>query len=502
MRAVLYARVSHDPNGNGRSVNEQLDEGHKVIKHNCWDCVAVYTDNDASASEFTSDERPEWEKLVADLKAGKFDVLVVWEPSRATRDRQAWAALAYACEVNNVKICANGKVYDLSDPDEAFALDIFFAISRRESAATRKRVQRTMTATAEKGRPGPGKAPFGYRRVYDKATGEVIAFEPDTKERETVRQVDGRTVVTIWNPADEVRRMFKDILAGVSAYAIAERLNALGIPNPRTLHALEHHPDRERRYKSVWSSAMIRNLLENKAYLGQRQHRGKPMAEDKWPALVDKETFYAIINERSRLKDYPGRVHVRPAHARHLLSKLAICGHCDLELQATSYDQSEGYRCRTGKAYIREEELDKHVEAFVLRWLADPANISRIRSNAESAEALAAARGEVERLQSELAKAKEMLKQDLIDLDDYVDMRAKLLPQIEQAERDAQTSGLPAALRSIAGFDPAVVWHGLELAARREIIRALVEIRLLPGGKAVVPIAQKVKLTVLIVQDS
>lgn len=502
VRAVLYARVSHDPNGNGRSVSEQLAEGNKVILREDWDCVAVYQDNDASASEYTSDVRPEWEKLIVALNAGQFDVLVVWEPSRATRDRQAWAALAYACEVHNVKICANGKVYDLADPDEAFALDLFFALSRRESAATRKRVQRTMNASADAGRPGPGKAPFGYRRVRDKATGAVTGYEFDDKVRETIHEKDGRKVTTQWNPADEVRKMYADILAGVSAYAIAERLNTLGIPNPRTIHAMEHHPERERSYSSVWSSGMIRSLLVNKVYLGQRTHRGKTTAEDKWPTLVDKETFYAILNERARLKDFPGRT-PRPASARHLLSRIVLCDHCDLPIQATSQNDTDAYRCRTGRLYVDENELDKTVTSFVLRWLADPMNLEKIQRNATSAEEVALARGEIERLRAELAQVKDAFNEGMVDLDDYVGRRSKLLPKIEAAEHTARTSGLPPALRGIAGQNPGQVWQGLELSARREIVRSLVEVRVAPGGRgACVPIGERIKFKVIVGADA
>lgn len=505
VRAVLYARVSNDPNGNGRSVSEQLEEGHGVIRRYDWDCVAVYQDNDASASEYTKDERPDWEKLVADLHAGQFDVLVVWEPSRATRDRQAWAALAFACETNNVKICASGKLYDLSDPDEAFALDLFFALARRESATTRKRVQRTMTKTAEKGRPGPGKAPYGYRRVYDKANGSVIAFEPDEKIREA-ELLDGETVtVTTYSPAGIVRKMFADILAGASAYSIARDLNAKGIPNPRTLHALENHPARERKYGPHWDPNMIRTMIRNKAYLGQRLHRGKMMAEDKWKALIEPETFYAVANEQIRRSRqvFPGP-RIRPACARHLLTRIAICDHCDRVMQSTTSGGRPGYRCRFGISFILEPELDQYVTAYVLDWLTNESNLAQLQSDAEVASEVAVARGEVERLTAELAKAKEMMNADLIDLDDYANRRAKLLPQIEAAEQQARTSGLPAVLRGIAGPHAAQTWQHLELTAQRDIIRTLMEVRVRPigRGKRDFPIEDRVTLTKLIGADA
>ena len=49
-RGVIYTRVSSDPNDRGRSVAEQETECRAVCQRNDWQVVAVFSDNDRSAT--------------------------------------------------------------------------------------------------------------------------------------------------------------------------------------------------------------------------------------------------------------------------------------------------------------------------------------------------------------------------------------------------------------------------------------------------------------------
>src|SRR5215218_4342778 len=91
LRAVIYTRVSSDPNERGRSVGEQEAECRAVCDREGWAVVAVYSDNDRSASRYATKARPEYKRLINAVDAGETDVLVTWEPSRAQRDLAAYA---------------------------------------------------------------------------------------------------------------------------------------------------------------------------------------------------------------------------------------------------------------------------------------------------------------------------------------------------------------------------------------------------------------------------
>src|SRR4051794_38227944 len=98
LRAVIYTRVSSDPNDRGRSVSEQEAECRTVATHNGWQVVRVFSDNDRSASRYATKDRPEYRKLIGYVASGEADVLVTWESSRAQRDLDAYTKLRALCE--------------------------------------------------------------------------------------------------------------------------------------------------------------------------------------------------------------------------------------------------------------------------------------------------------------------------------------------------------------------------------------------------------------------
>src|SRR4051812_47776861 len=177
-RAVIYTRVSSDPNDRGRSVAEQETECRAVCARNRWDVVAVFSDNDRSASRYATKQRPEHRKLIRYIEAGKADVLVTWEASRAQRDLRAYADLRDLCEQRGVLLSYSGRTYDMTESDDRFSTGLNALLAERESDQTRKRVLRAVRANADKGRPH-GKLLYGYRREYDPATRELIGQVPD-----------------------------------------------------------------------------------------------------------------------------------------------------------------------------------------------------------------------------------------------------------------------------------------------------------------------------------
>lgn len=63
-------------------------------------------------------------------------------------------------------------------------------------------------------------------------------------------------------------------------------------------------------------------------------------------------------------------------------------------------------------------------------------------------------------------------------------MEAQLLPQIAAAETAARPQRtLPAVVGQVAGADAAAQWAALTMPQRREIINALVEVRIMPAGR-------------------
>ena len=82
MRVAIYTRQSLDRSGEALAVSRQEAECRELADRNRWDVAKVYSDNDKSA---TNGRRPDWEKLLADLRNGQYDVLICWHTDRLYR---------------------------------------------------------------------------------------------------------------------------------------------------------------------------------------------------------------------------------------------------------------------------------------------------------------------------------------------------------------------------------------------------------------------------------
>jgi site-specific DNA recombinase len=447
-RAVIYTRVSSDPNERGRSVAEQEAECRAVCARNGWEVQHVLTENDRSASRYATKARPEYARLIRLLDSGEADVLVTWEASRAQRDLSAYATLRDLCERRGVLWSYSGRTYDLSESDDRFSTGLDALLAERESDQTRKRVLRAVRANAEKGRPH-GKLLYGYRREYDPATRELVGQVPDPVTSEVVKEA--------------VRR----VLAGETPYAVAQDFNRRGIPTPTGA-------------SRGWDLTQIKRLCVNPGYAGLRVHKGRVIGKAGWPALVDIATHHALI---TRLSD-PCRRTQRDSAVKHLLSGLAVCGVCGGRLRVQRNRGFLAYLCVTKFHVSRREDLvDQVVEGVAVARLQRPDALTLLADDAdeESAAALAEARQKQARLDEfyDAAAAGKLTPAALSRIE------ATLLPEIEAAQRQAHRPTVPAVVSGIAGPDAAARWVGLTLAQKREVIDTLMTVRIMPTGKGV-----------------
>src|SRR4051794_3952926 len=82
-RAALYLRISKDVTGGALGVERQRQICRKIAKGRGWAIIDEYTDNDISA--YGGKRRPEWERLLADVRVGVVDVVIAVDQDRLTR---------------------------------------------------------------------------------------------------------------------------------------------------------------------------------------------------------------------------------------------------------------------------------------------------------------------------------------------------------------------------------------------------------------------------------
>ena len=259
MKAVIYARVSKDRRQLERSVDEQVAECREFCTAQGWEVASVHVDNDRSASRYSTKDRPAWDVLMGELS--RYDVLVTWEASRATRNLEVYAELRRRCRDEGVLWAYSGRVYDLSRSDDAFMTGLEMLTAERSSDDTAKRIQRTVRSQAKAGKPH-GRIPFGYAREYDPTTGALV------------RQVPHETEAPL------IREMARRVLDGESLYSIAKDLSQRDVPRMRL---------------NPWDTVRIKRVLTNPTIAGKRVYRGEVIGDADWEGIITPEESLAGI---------------------------------------------------------------------------------------------------------------------------------------------------------------------------------------------------------------
>jgi site-specific DNA recombinase len=439
-----YLRVSVDKSGRERSPEEQHDDNERAAEANGWALGEPYRDV-GSASRYANGGngtvRPGFDRLVADLERGRFGagVLVLWEASRGSRRLSEWARFIETCEAAGVRIhvTTHQRTYDVSNARDRRTLQEDGTDSEYESAKTSGRSLRAAASSAVEGRPH-GRVPFGYRRVYDPATGRLAGQEKEPVE------------------AAVVAELFDRLDRGHSLRAIARDFETRGVRS---------------RTGKVFSAQHLRSLALGDVYRAKRIHRGE-LTDGKWDEIVPERQWLAV---NRRLAD-PSRRTSKPGRAKHLLSLIARCDVCGGELTARYRRGSRDYVCR-GASHVRVEadELDRFAEAVMLAYLSRPDNVERLVAPEAGDERLAAVRLELAGVRAELDDLGDRLGRGELSATTAARAEPRLLERLRAAEaREAELS-TPTVLRGILGpgDDIAHRWDLAPIAARREVARLL-----------------------------
>ncbi|MGZ8626892.1 MAG: recombinase family protein, partial [Actinomycetota bacterium] len=74
--AAIYCRISADREGRQLGVTRQRDDCLALAEARGWRVAEVYVDNDVSA--YSGKPRPEYRRMLRDLKDGSRDAVVVY----------------------------------------------------------------------------------------------------------------------------------------------------------------------------------------------------------------------------------------------------------------------------------------------------------------------------------------------------------------------------------------------------------------------------------------
>jgi site-specific DNA recombinase len=472
MQAFIYCRVSTDEQSteDHYSLANQEQRARAYAKLKGWRIAKVRKD----VGSGKDDKRLGFQELIADVRTGKVEVVVVYRLDRLSRNVRDIYDFIDLVRDRGVEFVSLTEGFDTTTAMGRAMLGVaaVFAQLAREMIA--ENVRDGLARRAESGRwNGPKwNPPLGY--VYSVEKGELL---PDPSTADLIR--------TIF-------RWFVDDKLGTMA--IARLLNRQGAPK-RTGN------------DTPWHQTSIWKIVTNDIYGGYIQVDGQ-LVRGTHEALISDET-YAQSREliAARRKMAP-----RTRSSQHLLSGLVRCAQCGRVLvgQIGRYQRQSGqmhtyvaFRHSPNEhvgsrhcpgVYVNAERLEEAVLGAVRQCarseMMQMLSLDVVRE--QLAKGGPPPEREMERLAAKLAalderfdKWAERLDAGSIDEDQFRSRNAVLLAQKTDLqsklaelearlfERDALEVSVEQARQALQDFDG--VWDELSHEERREMLRNLIE---------------------------
>src|SRR5690625_4750596 len=186
LRAVMYVRISDDPEGTERGVDRQEADCRAYATAHSWEVAAVFRENGSSAFKprtitLPSGERvlrvvrPQFRAMLKHLTDGQAQVMIAYDLDRAVRDPRDLEDLIDAKVLGGFAVrSVTGSLRLDTDSDVAMAR-VLVAMANKSSADTARRVVRAAKQQAVEGAWHGGRVPFGYR-----AENGVLIVDPVT----------------------------------------------------------------------------------------------------------------------------------------------------------------------------------------------------------------------------------------------------------------------------------------------------------------------------------
>lgn len=233
-------------------IKSQASQGWKVLPD-------LYDDAAFSGGNL---ERPALKQLLADIDAGKVDVVVVYKIDRLTRSLADFAKLVEAFDARSISFVAVTQQFNTTTSMGRLTLNVLLSFAQFERELSSERVRDKIAASRVKGKWTGGTIPFGYRTENKKL---VV----DPKEAKTV-------------------------------CIIFQRYLDLGSFEPLVLHLdREGIRGRARKIKgkinvpSRFSYGPLAYLLRNRIYVGDVSHKGNWYRGEHRP-IIDAKLFNAV----------------------------------------------------------------------------------------------------------------------------------------------------------------------------------------------------------------
>ncbi len=268
-RCALYTRKSSDEGLDQafNSLDAQREACTAYVKSQAsegWKALAAQYD-DGGLSGGTM-ERPALQRLLADIAAGRVDIVVVYKIDRLTRSLADFARMVEIFERHKISFVSVTQAFNTTSSMGRLTLNVLLSFAQFEREVTGERIRDKIAASKKKGMWMGGILPLGY---------DLPA--PGT-----------RTLRVNAEEATAVRQIFTTYLELGSVHALERRLRDAGLLSKRRT---------SRSGKTTggkpFSRGALFHLLRNRLYLGRIPHRQTSHPGLHEP-IIDQSLFDAV----------------------------------------------------------------------------------------------------------------------------------------------------------------------------------------------------------------
>lgn len=386
-RVALYCRLSEEDRNkvsaddDSASIQNQKSMLLQYALHQGWEVFHIYSDDDYTGSDRN---RPEFQRLLADAQAHKFDIILCKTQSRFTRELELVEKYIHGLfplwGIRFVSIVDNA---DTDNKGNKKSRQINGLVNEWYLEDMSDNIRSVLTNRREKGFHIGSFALYGYQK------------DPDQK---------GHLVVDP-EAAAVVRRVFALFAQGYGKTAIARMLNEEGIPNPT-----EYKRQKGLRYQAppgktgtLWKYTAIAHMLTNEIYLGHmvqgrygsvsyKTKQNKPRPKEQWirvehthEAIIDQDLWdrvqtlirakakpftvgsIGLFAKKVRCMNCGYIMRSKKSHGRHYLQ----CSNHHVSKDACTGSFISGEKLeqiviqeinRLSELYLNEEELERNLE--------------------------------------------------------------------------------------------------------------------------------------------
>lgn len=438
MKIAAYCRVSTEKEAQIDSLEKQIEFFNEFTKKNGYELYKLYADEGISGKQIK--HRKQFQQMMIDAKAKKFDKVVVKDVSRFARNtvdllQSVRELKSYGVQVDFLN---NGEVME---GGSEFILTILGAMAQQESANMSKRVKFGKDITAKKGRV-PNLV-FGYDKI------------PDERYTLKINEEEAKIVKEIFESY---------VYKGIGTTKIAWNLNDRGIRTKKT--------------KSKWVQTSIVRMLKNPIYTGRVTNKKsevtdfitgtrKDLPEEEW-IVVEKPEMRIISDElfnraqellEQRSNEF--KLNNKREKTEYVFSTLIYCKHCGYSFRrikrkytangpeyirwVCSGRNSMGVNHCPNTTVIDEEELLNAIKIYLQSIIKNKKDfmkavekefekITKLRENNERSEE--SLLKEIEKVTVKKQKYMEMFQNEIINIQELKKYTNPLNEDIARLERE------------------------------------------------------------------